>query len=127
MVDRCLRSLVDRPQDDATYEARQLLAGAGPQCPDYADRVRAVLTQRNYQRWCRAQCDPGAWGRVPASFNDWEYAGWRLTHPGWPVAHLWMDLEPWEDVTRVLAARGVSAPVGDLTLDRRWREYDNCT
>ncbi len=126
VVDRCLQSLSGSPHGSPTWEVRRFLQRAGGTCPDYRKQVIGAFTQGNHLRWCHAHGDPQDWPRVPGSGNDWEYSGWRLAHPGWPIADLFLDLEPWPEIGRILAgpidpdvpARRTLAYV---LLERLWR------
>ena len=104
LQDLCLKFLREQPRSQSAYAVQELLKQVAKNELGYGERVAAAFTQAAYTDFCRTGEDPSDAGKVPRTFNDWEYQGYRIAHDGWPIAELYFDLNLRAHMHALLAA-----------------------
>jgi hypothetical protein len=100
IVDACLAHL----QRHGDYEVKKFLEEAGPAEPTYRERVVKAFTQEAYSDYGRRREEANDVKEPPRTWNNWEYQGWRLMHPGWAIGELFTDLYAFDEFERALSS-----------------------
>jgi hypothetical protein len=125
LVTVSLDYIMNAQDNGGIWEVRQYLEKTGFMDLEYRQRVTALFTQENFNRYMQYNVPDIHSKRRVNTLNDWEYGGWTCPYSQWPLAQLVFALEPGDLITHIfnqpLTAEDSSCTLQYLVLEHLFR------